>query len=70
MLGIVPIIRKLSALVGLAAGVVAIVAAGMVGLNVFGGGDEKTALAWGLYATAGVAVLLVLTSLFGLRSED
>jgi len=67
ILGIFPLLRKLAAVAGLITALIALAATALTGFKVLGGNGQ---LAWGAYATGGLALLMVLTSLFALRSDD
>ncbi|MEM1104001.1 MAG: hypothetical protein AAF527_04875 [Pseudomonadota bacterium] len=69
LVGILPILRKLGALVGAITGVIAIIGVGMTAAAVLTS-EDGTTLGWGAYAAGVLGLLMVLTGLFAMRAED
>ena len=69
VLGLLPVVCRLTSVFALAAGVAGVAAFGMVGVGVMGD-SGLGALRWGAYATGGFGLLLLLAGLSGLRGDD
>ena len=69
VLGLLPVVGRLTSLFAIAAGLAALAASGTVGASVM---DETGlgSLRWGTYATGGFGALLLLAGLSGLRGDD
>ena len=69
VLGLLPVIGRLTSLFAIAAGAAGVAALGVVATSVMGEAGLG-ALRWGAYATGGFGLLLVLAGLSGLRGDE
>ena len=69
VLGLLPVVGRLTSLFAIAAGAAGVAALGVVAVSVMGEAGLG-ALRWGAYATGGFGVLLALAGVSGLRGDE
>ena len=69
VLGLLPVVGRVTSLFAIAAGIAGIAALGVVGASVMGEAGLG-ALRWGSFATGGFGVLLALAGVSGLRGDE
>lgn len=69
IIGLLPFIGRLTSIVTLIAGLAALAAMGLMTLTMLGTESGLSAIRWGVYATAGLALLTMIAGLAGMRGN-
>ncbi len=70
IIGLLPVIGRLTSIVTVLAGVGALAAMGILSLTMLGTDDGLGAIRWGVYLTAGAGLLTLISGLAGMRGND
>lgn len=69
VLGLIPVIGRITSFITMAAGVVVIAAIGYYGLTQMSGGEGGEAIQWGTYLAGGGGLLTLISGLSGMRGR-
>lgn len=70
IIGLLPVIGRLTSIVALLAGLATLASMGLLTLTMIGTDDGLGGIRWGVYASAGLGLLTLITGLSGMRGKD